>query len=319
MSNPGAEEQGAANRPRLAKRHGRAPSGRAEPAVAVLTVARDEALMLPRWLDYYGRQVGLDNLIVFDDNSTDGSTDGLPCTVHRIPGFSGRGTFERDRVGLMSGIADGLLHTYDWVIFTDVDEFLVPDPARHDGLVSFLRSREDTLVIGATGLNVTHHPAVEGPIDTSRPVLGQRRFAKFTPIMCKPSIKQVAAPWAAASHGVLAPFRIDPELYLMHLKFHDRETLRVMAGLRRGVVDLDGRAAASNWGRGADELVSILDEVVAPVPPGSVPEFDPGQVDLDAVIVHKQKGLYRAIRRAQDATMREMPLVRIPERFFGLV
>lgn len=305
-------------RARLVPRHGRGPSGRERPEVAVLTVARDEALMLPRWVRHYGAQVGVDNLVVLDDNTTDGSTDDLPCTVHRIPGFSGRGTFERDRVGLVSGIADGLLHSYDWVVFTDVDELLVPDPARHDGLVDYLTKREDRLVIGAVGLNIAHHPGVEGPIDPDAPVLGQRRFAKFTPIMCKPAVKQVAAPWAAASHGVWAPFEIDPELYLLHLKFHDRETLRVMAGLRQGVVDLDGRAGGSNWGRGADHLVAVLDETVATVDPDTVPEFDPGQVDLASVVVSKHKGVHRAVRMAQDDTMRTMPLVRVPERFHGL-
>src|SRR5262245_57139984 len=55
------------------------------PRVAVLTTVRDEAQMLPRWLDYYGRQVGSENLLVLDDNSVDGSTKDLPCTVYQLP------------------------------------------------------------------------------------------------------------------------------------------------------------------------------------------------------------------------------------------
>ena len=48
------------------------------PTVAVLTVARDEAAMLPRWVAHYGSHVGVENLVVVDDNTSDGSTDDLP-------------------------------------------------------------------------------------------------------------------------------------------------------------------------------------------------------------------------------------------------
>ena len=41
--------------------------------------------MLPRWIAHYAAQVGMESLVVIDDNSTDGSTDDLPCTVVRIP------------------------------------------------------------------------------------------------------------------------------------------------------------------------------------------------------------------------------------------
>ena len=41
--------------------------------------------MLPRWVQYYGDQLGQDNLVVLDDNSVDGSTEHLPCTVLRLP------------------------------------------------------------------------------------------------------------------------------------------------------------------------------------------------------------------------------------------
>lgn len=53
--------------------------------VAALTMARDEAEMLPRWLDYYGGQFGSDNVMVIDDNSVDGSTSNLPCARFRVP------------------------------------------------------------------------------------------------------------------------------------------------------------------------------------------------------------------------------------------
>ncbi len=57
----------------------------ADVRTVAITMVRDERDMLPRWIRHYGNHVGLDHLIVIDDNSQDGSTDGLLCTVHRLP------------------------------------------------------------------------------------------------------------------------------------------------------------------------------------------------------------------------------------------
>ena len=101
----------------------------AKPEVAVITMARDEGELLPLWVSHYARHVGIDNLVVLDDNSVDGSTEGLGCTVHRVPELKGGLAFEPVRMRLMNGLAAGLLAVYDYVVFVDVDEFLVTDPA----------------------------------------------------------------------------------------------------------------------------------------------------------------------------------------------
>ena len=55
------------------------PLPTALPTMAAITMARDEGPMLRRWVDHYGRELGADNLVVIDDNTSDGSTDGLPA------------------------------------------------------------------------------------------------------------------------------------------------------------------------------------------------------------------------------------------------
>jgi hypothetical protein len=281
-------------------------------------MVRDEADMLPRWIAYYGRQVGVENLIVFDDNSEDGSTDNLPCTVHRLPEVGGRGRFEPARMQLLSGVAKGLLACYDAVVLADADEFIVPDPARHATLIDFVAAHADRDVMAAVGLNVVHHAAVEGPLDRAGPVLGQRRFAKFVPVMCKPAIKRVPADWTRASHGIFSPFRIFPDLFMIHLKFHDRDELLARADHRRRMVETDGRARASSWSLAGREIVEKLDDIVATVDPQSTAEFDATAVDLE--IVRRVKGGgFRAAGSKQMAAMVEQPLVRLPARLFGLV
>ena len=104
--------------------------------VAAVTMVRNEGAMLRAWIDHYGRQVGLDHLLVIDDNSDDGSTDGLDCEVRRIEPIEGH--FENSRMQIVSDAARKLLRKHDAVIFADADEFILADPDRYDGLTDIV-------------------------------------------------------------------------------------------------------------------------------------------------------------------------------------
>lgn len=280
------------------------------PTVLVATMVRDEERMLARWVAHYGRHVGVENLLVVDDQTVDGSTTGLPCTVHRIPPLPGQG-YEGARMGLMSGLASGLLAAYDVVVFVDADEFLVPDPRRYPTLRHLLGDRPGVPVLAPVALNVLHVPAVEPALEPDRPVLEQRSFAQFAALMCKPSIKRVDAPWRWASHGIGAPFAVDPDLWMLHLKFADRATLADVAAHRRRLVEADGRARRSSWSRTAEEVLEVFDGVVAGVDPGGAPELDPASLPLGEV-VERRGDAHRAVGPGQLQNLGAAPVVRIP-------
>jgi hypothetical protein len=287
----------------------------APPRIAVLTIARDEGEMLARWVDHYGRAAGHENLIVFDDGSTDGSTDDLSCTVQRLPGFR-KGNFEAGRMGLASGVAHGLLGIYDVVIFTDVDEFLVPDPAKYANLSDYLTRRPER-VIAPFALNVVHHTAVEGPMVSGKPIVGQRAYAQFAPLMCKPSVKRVPAAWTSASHGIKAPYMPDPGLFMVHMKFADVDLLRRQADRRNELAKAVGRGKGSSWGRSGDDLAGLLTAKTASMG-AHVEEFDPTSV-LPARLVREENGVHRAVGPGHIDNLRNQPLLRIPERLHGIV
>jgi hypothetical protein len=289
-----------------------------------MTFVRDEGVMLPRWVKYYGDQLGVENLYVVDDCSTDGSTADLPCDVIRIPAIRG-GKFESTRMGFLDGLGVALRSLYDCVIFCDADEFIVADPARYSGLLDLVASREGQPeapgALGVLGLNVVHAVGAEPPLDLARPVLGQRQLAKFLPLMCKPALNFVAAPWYIASHGIRTPYRVDPDLWMFHLKFADRDLLRTVADRRQSAVLADGRSRNTNWRRGGDELVTLLEEITAGViRPEDQREFVPpkGQ-DLDDLVVPEPPNGWRSRKGSQIELMRKRPLVRVPERFHGLI
>jgi len=152
--------------------------------IAAITFCRDEGRMLPLWIQYYGGQLGIENLYVVDDNSEDGSTDDLPCDVLHIPPIRG-GKFNSTRMAMVGNLGRSLLELYDVVLFCDTDEFIVPDPDRHAGLKKYVetRSGDGLNAVGSLGFNVVHDVGSEPPLDLDKPLLGQRRLAKFLPLL----------------------------------------------------------------------------------------------------------------------------------------
>jgi len=290
------------------------------PNVAAITMARDEGSMLPRWVAHYSRELGGPrNVFVVDDNSVDGSTDDLACSVLRIPPITKK-AFEPARMGTVSGLAAALLESYDAVLFADADEFIVADPERHESLRHFAAARTGVDALGVVALNVVHRVGIEPALDFGKPFLGQRRVAKFMPLMCKPSFKWVTAPWAKASHGIYTPFEVDPDLWMFHLKFADRDHLKAAADHRRAMVDMDGRAATTNWQVGGDDMVALLDRIAGQVP--DLKEMQPWRVPnqrLERIVQPFGDGIFRATGLKQTAAMESRPFVKIPQRFLGRV
>lgn len=291
------------------------------PRVAVVTMVRDGGDLLRVWVDHYARHVGRANIVVLDDNSTDGSTADLGCTVHRLPEWSvttGAG-FNRVRLKAVNGIAAGLLAVYDYVVLADADEFLVTDPVKYPTLPDLLEARGRPAVLGAVGLNMVHVPALEpAPLDLARPILEQRRHAKLTPVMCKPAVKALpGARWILSSHGIAAPYRVDQELFLLHLKFADRDRLVATAEHRNSLVELDGRGGGSTWGRPASTVLDIFDAAVADPDPAGIVELDPATVDTAGLVIADGERHHAPGAGGQLGALAEQPLVRIPGRLAG--
>lgn len=188
---------------------------------AILTMAYNEPLFLPMWRRYYSRAVGEENLFVIDHGSDDGSTSDLGRVQRIRLQRPTKGFDEDERALLVSRFHCSLLTVYQTVIYTDVDEFLVPDPAKYTGLADFLRANQAP-VINPVGLEVHHVTSTEADLDLRKPVLSQRRYVQFSSQYCKPLISRVPILWGVGFHSSHhgAPV-ISRDLYLFHLKLMD--------------------------------------------------------------------------------------------------
>lgn len=283
--------------------------------VAALTVVRDERAMLPRWVRYYGDQLGLENLLVVDDRTTDGSTDDLPCRVIPSGGFP-EGRFEKARMALVTRLGAELLRDHDAVIFTDADEFLLADPDRYESLPDFVARRPEVRVGAGLGFNVVHHLDHEAALVEGLPVLGQRQFGKFVGQISKPSLKRVQAPWVKASHGIRASYTPVRDLLMVHLKFADFDLTRRTTDLRHSVRVESGLTENSAWAMTGESMADEFRTFLNGGP--DVPEFDPDLVD-PTLLVAERNGVWRATGQRQMNVMRHGPLLRVPHRYFGMV
>jgi hypothetical protein len=235
-------------------------------------MARDEALFLPIWYRYYARLFGAENLFIIDHNSGESPPAKVLGTatlnLFRIPfdtpspaAAHDQGAFDRERFKFISNLIGSLLKYYETVIFNDTDEVFVPDPAVHTDLRAYLAER-DVPVLAGVGIEIFHDPAdQEAPFDLTRPVLAQRRHYVYRFHHSKPHI--LSTPCQIGGHGSEHPFHLDPDLYLMHLKYLDREeTLRRQTKLH--AFFRAGRGGSrSRWRFGPTEMERRLAGIAA--------------------------------------------------------
>ncbi|CAI9119680.1 glycosyltransferase family 2 protein [Brytella acorum] len=193
--------------------------------LAVVTMTYNEAELLPVWRSHYAAQVGESACHVIDHGSDDGSTHDLGrINVLRIP----RSPQDDDRrATAISLYCAALLQWYDAVIYVDVDELLVADPALFPDLVTFAACWPEPIAT-ATGFDVIHVDTEETPIDWSRLVSLQRRWLRFSSAMCKCVLIRQPVVWAPGFHNANILPHFNAPLFLFHLRYADHD-----AGIRR--------------------------------------------------------------------------------------
>ena len=112
--------------------------------IAAITMARDDEFFLNRWIAYYGKQFGTENLYIILDG-TDQPTPKNAGNAH-IKKLEhepmSRTAGDKYRIGKLSELATELLKTYDIVIGCDSDEFLIVDPNTKKTLREYLSDKK---------------------------------------------------------------------------------------------------------------------------------------------------------------------------------
>jgi hypothetical protein len=199
------------------------------PSRAVATIVHDEEFFFPIWLAYYSRFFAPEDIYVLDHDTTDGSTDGPG--FNRIP-VSHDGVDHQWMVDTVQALQHELQARYDIVLVTDVDEIVVPDPARGD-LGGYLDRFEERF-IACHGFELAHRPDEEAPYDPAVPIMSQRHWWFANAAYNKPILATEPLDWIPGFHGVTSgEFNFDPGLFLVHLHRLDYEECRKRHAIRR--------------------------------------------------------------------------------------
>ncbi len=196
--------------------------------IAAITMARNDEFFLSRWVDYYGHELGNENLyIILDgtDQTEPQNADGANIIKLTHVEMS-RTAGDKYRIGKISDLANELFKTYDIVIGCDSDEFLVVDPATKKSLREYLSSTKIKTTVSGLGFDIGQNMKTEKPLDQTRPMLEQREYALLSTRYTKPVVLSRPARWGSGFHSVKGKnFHIDKNLYLFHFGAVDMEML----------------------------------------------------------------------------------------------
>lgn len=203
--------------------------------IAAITMARDDEFFLSRWIAYYGKQFGTENLYILLDGSDQKKPENAGKThitkLSHIP--MSRAAGDKYRIKKLTELAHKLLKQYDIVIGCDSDEFLIVDPKTKQTLSEYLSNKKINTTLSGLGLDIGQHLTKEHPLDKNMPLLEQREYALLSTRYTKPVVITKPVFWGSGFHSIRHHnFHIDKNLYLLHFGAVDMKMLETKAKKR---------------------------------------------------------------------------------------
>ena len=203
--------------------------------IAAITMARDDEFFLSRWIAYYGKNLGTENLYIL----LDGVDQNIPenagnAHITKLPHTPmSRAAGDKYRIKKISELAHKLLQKYDIVIGCDSDEFLIVDPKTKQTLPQYLSNKKINTTLSGLGLDVGQHLYTEAILDRDAPFLEQREYALLSTRYTKPVVINKPVFWGSGFHSIRHHnFHIDKNLYLLHFGAIDMDMLEQKAKKR---------------------------------------------------------------------------------------
>lgn len=202
--------------------------------IAALTMVRNDEFFLRKWVEYYGRELGKENLYIYYDGNDQPVADfcqGANVSVHPKIGTQVVAA-EKGRLRFLSEQAEELFKKgYDLVIGVDADEYIVVDPKLGIGLKAFLSQKNIDVCLSPLGLDFGQKLGEEGDLSFEETFLSQRHYAQIGTRYTKPSIIAQPCRWGSGFHRVKGHnFHIAQNLYLMHFGYADSKILEERLG-----------------------------------------------------------------------------------------
>jgi hypothetical protein len=187
--------------------------------IAVVTMARNDEFFLNRWIRYYGKELGEENLFIYLDGEDQPipKNAGKANVIHEKRVAEHVVKAEKRRLAFLSEKAKELLMKYDLIIGVDADEFLVVDPKVGKDLAAYLSELDINPSVSGLGMDVGQDLNIETDLEKSELFLQQRSYALISSRYTKPSVISKPVSWGSGFHRIKGfNFKIDPNLFLFH-------------------------------------------------------------------------------------------------------
>ena len=210
--------------------------------VAAFTIVRNEKEFLPIWYKHYRKYFDTGNIYIIDNDTTDGSTDEY-CNVEKM---TSENCFDTDwLIPTVQNFQEKLLKTYDYVLFTEVDEILFPFNA--STFEDYINIKGNKECYRCTGYEVIHKYDKEPEINLSLPLLRQREIWYMSKIYCKTLLTRVPLNYGVGFHNCCHQIEIDEDLIMIHLHKIDLN-LAIQRNQNRLTAPLSKKMIASRKG-----------------------------------------------------------------------
>lgn len=196
--------------------------------IAAITMARNDEFFVSRWVEYYGHELGVDNLyIILDGTDQTEPKNASNAHIMKLPHTDmSRAAGDKYRIGKINELANKLFKKYDIVIGCDSDEFLIVDPGVGTGLREYLSNLKYKTCASGLGFDIGQNMNYEKTLNTKKTFLSQREYALLSTRYTKPVILFKPAKWGSGFHHVKSHnFHIDNNLYLLHFGAVDMDML----------------------------------------------------------------------------------------------
>ena len=284
------------------------------------TMLRDDYDFLEKWIAHYATMVkDKSHLYVVSHGENPKIRDiAEGCSVMVIPHFDNGSQFEPRRRKMFFGMVAMLNNYFKHVLITDVDEFIVLDPAENMTLAEYLDKKEfEGRVLSPLGFDVVHKPSEErDAFDFARPLTTQRQFGYLEGAYTKPCVFREAPVNGGNAHFINdEPWDIDTNLMLFHMKYFDKDYGQDMAQKRLetvlGYEQLAKTHRIGGWHNRAEKLETTIQRLEQEA-------VEPLTEEAAARFAKEIRGDFEARGRFPWATSQRGPF-RIPERFVGSV
>lgn len=292
-------------------------------SIAFVTMVYNDAFFLDIWLRHYLKYTAPENLYVITHGPQPYAHDmARGCNVIEIARDPRNPRLDQDRFAWLSAFCAELTASHDRVIWNDVDEIIVLDPAYGSDLTGYILSiPRQHQVITPLGLEIVHRVDLESDYDNARPMFAQRKFVRFNGWYTKPNTTSVPLIWGPDGHGASHDqIYLDDNLYTFHLKWFDQNfhINRHRDRLKLRFTDDDGKevivgAGSWSWSE-ATYLVVANSFLRMPIlPPERSFDFSRQRQRVLSSFTEGKTGMYR-ISWSVDGTLHHLP-----DRFVGLI